>query len=409
MRRLIASFGISFAIVALVVSAGAQSPAPAPTPGQAAPAKKKGIQALEHPILQIGATAPDFSLPGTDGKIHKLSEFASAKILGVVFESNHCPTSQLYEARVKKLYDDYKSKGLRFVTINPNNPKSVQYAEMGYTDMNDSLPEMKVRAAFRGLEWPYLYDGETQSVSQKYGVVATPHIYLFDQNRKLVYQGRLDDAQNETLVKSHDARNALEEIVAGKPVTVPNTNAFGCTTKWMSKSSGVDQEMDRIKATPVTLTMATADDVKKARANATEKPTLLYIWSSNAASTSQFPGLMATYWMYHRERGFDITTINTDPMAGMDAALATLKKEYMAGPNLHFTGGHAALQAALGVNWRAGAPLMLVIAPGGKIVYQKEGQGDIIQARRHVLVNMPDTRGYVGSQAYWAAAVAAKK
>jgi thiol-disulfide isomerase/thioredoxin len=408
MRRLIASLGISAAIVALVVSAGAQTPAPAP--GQAAPAKKKGIQPLAYPILPIGSQAPDFALPGTDGKTHRLSEFSSAKILGVVFESNHCPTSQLYEGRIKKLYDDYKSKGLQFVTINPNNPKSVRYDEMGYTDMNDSLPEMKLRAAFRGIQWPYLYDGETQAISMKYGVVATPHIYLFDQSRKLVYQGRIDDAQNETLVKTQDARNALDAMVAGRPVPVAETPAFGCTTKWLSKSNTVEQEMDRIKAAPVTLNMVTADDVKKARANATDKPTLLYIWSSgNAASVNQFPGLMATHYMYNRERGFSVVTISTDPHAKMDAALAVLKKEYMAGPNMHFMGDHAALQSALGVNFRAGAPLMLVIAPGGKIAYQKEGQADIIQARRHILVNMPDKTAYVGSQAYWTAAVAAKK
>jgi thioredoxin-related protein len=406
MRRLIASFGIAAAVLALTVSSGAQGQAPAATP---APAKKKGIEPPAYPPLATGAQAPDFALPGIDGKTHRLSGFANAKYLAVMFESNHCPTSQLYEERVKKLHDEYKSKGLAFVTINPNNPKSVQYQEMGYTDMNDSFEEMKLRAAFRGLSWPYLYDGETQAVSMKYGVVATPHIFLFDQSRKLVYQGRLDDNQNETLVKTQDARNAIEAMLAGKPAPVAATNAFGCTTKWLSKASGVEQEMDRMKAAPVTLNMATADDIKKARANATEKPTLIYVWNSNAAATRQLPGVMATYWMYHRERGFEMTTINTDPMAGMDAALATLKKELIPAQNLHFTGGHAALQTALGVNWRAGQPLMLVIAPGGKIVYQKDGQGDIIQARRNILVNMPDTRGYVGSQAYWTAAVASGK
>ncbi len=96
-------------------------------------------------------------------------------------------------------------------------------------------------------------------------------------------------------------------------------------------------------------------------------------------------------------------------MSGMDAALNVLKKEYIAGQNLHFMGDHAALQSALGVNFKAGSPLMLVIAPGGKIAYQKEGAADIIQARRHILVNMPDKSSYVGSQAYWTAAVAAKK
>ena len=121
------------------------------------PARGRGIQPnLEHPILAIGSQAPDFALPGVDGKTHKLSDYASAKILAVVFECNHCPVSQLYESRIEKLYHQYKNKGVAFVAINPNNPKSIRLNELGYTDVTDSLDEMKIRTAFRRIEWPYL-------------------------------------------------------------------------------------------------------------------------------------------------------------------------------------------------------------------------------------------------------------
>jgi len=392
-------------VFALASVAAIATPAFPAAQGQA---RGRGIQQdTEHPILAIGAPAPDFALPGIDGKTHRLSDYASAKILAIVFECNHCPTSQLYESRIEKLYDDYKDKGLTIVAINPNNPKSVRYDELGYTDVTDSLAEMKTRAAFRHFKWPYLYDGETQAVSTKFGVVATPHIYLFDQNRKLQYQGRIDDNQREDLVKSQDARTALDAMIAGKPVPVATTGAFGCTTKWLSKASGVEEEMTKIQATPVTLNAATAEDVKKMRGpNGTDKPMLLYVWSTNCAvCVSQFPDLMATYWMYHKERGFNIATISTDAAAQKDAALAVLKKNYMAGPNSQFTGDHAALQSALGVTWKQGAPLTLLLAPDGKILWQKEGKVDIVQARRTILVNFPDTRGYVGQQAYWTAAV----
>src|SRR6476620_8810277 len=233
-----------------------------------APARGRGIQPnLEHPILSIGSPAPDVALPGVDGKIHKLSDYASAKILAIVFECNHCPVSQLYESRIEKLYRDYKNKGVAFVAINPNNPKSIRLNELGYTDVTDSLDEMKIRTAFRHIEWPYLYDGETQGVSIKFGVVATPHIYLFDQARKLQYQGRIDDNQREELVKSEDARNALEAMLAGKPVPVTDTKAFGCTTKWMSKATGVEEEWAKIQAEPVNVEAVSADDLKKLRAN----------------------------------------------------------------------------------------------------------------------------------------------
>src|SRR6516164_9728032 len=133
-------------------------------------AQNRGIQPdRDHPILAIGSPAPDFALPGVDGKIHRLSDYAAAKILAVVFESNHCPTSQLYEGRIEKLHEDYQGKGVAFVAINPNNPGAIRLDELGYTDVTDSLAEMKIRAAYRHIKWPYLYDGDTQAVSIKYG------------------------------------------------------------------------------------------------------------------------------------------------------------------------------------------------------------------------------------------------
>ena len=376
-----------------------------------APARGRGIQPnLEHPILAIGSQAPDFALPGVDGKIHKLSEYASAKILAVVFECNHCPVSQLYESRIEKLYHEYKNKGVAFVAINPNNPKSIRLNELGYTDVTDSLDEMKIRTAFRRIEWPYLYDGETQGVSIKFGVVATPHIYLFDQARKLQYQGRIDDNQREELVKTEDARNALEAMLAGKPVPVTDTNAFGCTTKWMSKATGVEEEWAKIQAEPVTVDMVGPEDLKKLRANAGGKVLLVNFWSTGCtACESQFVDFETTYRMY-RLRAFDFVTIATDSPDKAPAVLAFLKKQYASSPNKQFASTDvAALQAAWGAKWKIGTPFTMVIGTDGKVLYQKEGKVDILDVRRTILVAMPDTKSYIGQQAYWQAAVADKK
>ena len=114
----------------------------------------------------------------------------------------------------------------------------------------------------------------------KFGAVATPHIFIFDQQRKLQYQGRIDDNQREELVKTQDARNALDALLAGRPVPVSETTAFGCTTKWLSKASGVEQEWARIQAEPVTVDMVGVDDLKKLRVNATDKVRVVYFWST---------------------------------------------------------------------------------------------------------------------------------
>jgi len=371
------------------------------------PARGRGIQSnLEHPILAIGSPAPDFALPGVDGKIHKLSDYASAKILAVVFECNHCPVSQLYESRIEKLYREYRNKGVAFVAINPNNPKSIRLNELGYTDVTDSLEEMKIRKAFRRIDWPYLYDGETQGVSIKFGVVATPHIYLFDQARKLQYQGRVDDNQREDLVKAQDARNALEAMLAGKPVPVTDTNAFGCTTKWMSKASGVEEEWAKIQAEPVTVDMVSADDLKKLRANQTGKVLLVNFWSTNCAlCASQFFDLETTYRMY-RLRAFDFVTVSTDAPDRAQEVLAFLKKQYASSPNKQFASADVAgLQAGWGARWKPGTPYTAVIGTDGKLLYEKEGKIDILDVRRTILANMPDTKSYIGQQAYWQQAV----
>ena len=252
----------------------------------------------------------------------------AARRIAIVFESNHCPVSQLYEGRIEKLYADYKNKGVTLVAINPNNPKTVRLDELGYTDVTDSLPEMKLRAQFRGIDWPYLYDGDTQGVSMKFGAVATPHIFIFDEQRKLRYQGRIDDNQREELVKTQDARNALDAVLAGKPVPVAETRAFGCTTKWLSKASGVEQEWARIQAEPVNVEMVDAAALKELRANNTEKVMLIHFWSTGCAlCTSEFFDLETTYRMF-RKRAFNLVTVSTNGPADAAAVLGFLKKEY---------------------------------------------------------------------------------
>jgi peroxiredoxin len=413
-RRLVSSSGLSsggrrvtlMVITAVVLAAfpigTSRAEAQAPAQGGG-----RGIQAMtDHPVLPIGSPLPDFTLPGVDGKTHKAGDYAAAKILAIVFESNHCPVSQLYEGRIEKLNEDYRRKGVTLVAINPNNPKTVRLDELGYTDVTDSLPEMKLRARLRGIDWPYLYDGDTQAISTRFGAVATPHIFIFDQQRKLRYQGRIDDNQREDQVKSHDARNAIDALLAGKPVPLAETKAFGCTTKWLSKASGVEQEWARIQAEPVTVDMVGADDLKKLRANPTDKVTVFYLWSTGCATCAgQFSDLETTFRMY-RKRAFNLVTISTNVPADAPAVLAALKKEYASSPNTQFaTTDRAGLQAAWGEKWNLDAPLTMVIAPAGNVLYRKEGKIDILELRRIVLANMPDTGGYIGSKAYWMKAI----
>ena len=244
-------------------------------------------------------------------------------------ESNHCPASIGYEGRIKQLYEDYKSKGMQLVAINPNNASAVRLNELGYTDMTDSLPEMKVRAAYRHIEWPYLYDGETQSVAIKFGASATPHLFIFDQDRKLRYEGHIDDSLRESNVKATDARNAIEALLAGQPVPVASTRAFGCSTKWLSKAGDVQAEWTKIQAEPVKVDPAGADDLKKLRANAsTGKVVVVSFWSTKCKDClDDFKAMETTNWMY-RGRDFSFVTVSTDRPSDSATVLKILQDQH---------------------------------------------------------------------------------
>src|SRR5208282_2955985 len=128
-------------------------------------------------------------------------------------------------------------RGVAVVAIQPNDPKAIRIDELDSSDISDTLDEMKIRVAYKDLHYPYLYDGETQAVSRAYGPQATPHVFVFDPARRLRYEGRMDDSYRAEDVKSQDARNAIDAVLAGKAVAVTHTGVFGCSTKWKEKEA----------------------------------------------------------------------------------------------------------------------------------------------------------------------------
>lgn len=167
--------------------------------------------------------AIDFDLPGVDGKVHSLSELKDKKAVIVIFSCNHCPYVQAYEDRISEIQKDYASQGAQVVAINSNDDQN--YPE-------DNFENMKKRAKEKGFNFLYLRD-QTQKVAQSYSATHTPHIFLFDQNRDLRYTGKIDDNwQNSKKVSKRYLREALDAVLAGKPVSEPETFAIGCTIKW---------------------------------------------------------------------------------------------------------------------------------------------------------------------------------
>jgi thiol-disulfide isomerase/thioredoxin len=357
----------------------------------------------DHPGLQIGASAPDFNLPGVDGKAHRLSDYASAKVLAVVFTCDSCPVSLLYEGRLQKLYRDYRNKGVALVAINPNNP-SIRLEERSYTDVGESLDDMKIRAEFRHFGYSYLFDGETQVVAAKFGPVAVPSIFVFDLDRKLRYSGRIDDSVEESLVQSPDARNAIDALLGGQPVPSATTAPNGCPPKWKSLASGVTAELAEIEAEPVKLALAGAADLTKLRANPTGKLLLVNFWATWCGPcVSEFPDLLETYRMY-RSRDFAFVTVSEDDPTGRAGVLKFLQQQHASSTNFLFaTSDISGLQEAFDHNMGAAVPFTVVIAPNGDVVYQEVGEVTLLDLRRAILENLPEPKDYPGQQAYWSA------
>jgi peroxiredoxin len=332
----------------------------------------------DHPTLAIGAPAPDFSLPGVDGKTYSLQSFNDAKVLVVVFMCNHCPTSQAYEKRIINLTSEYAGRGVRVVAISPNAPSALRIDELGYSDVGDSFDDMKVRAKNAGYNFPYLYDGETESASKLYGPVATPHVFIFDSRRVLRYNGRFDDTENPAKTPNNrDARNAIEALLNNRQPAVTVTPTFGCSIKWIEKSNWTRKAAINWANEPVSLDTIGLAGLSTLLKNPTNKLRLVSLWATWCVPcVEEFPELVTLNRTY-RDRGFEVVSISTDDSAARGKALAFLQKQQASSPNYIFTGDDKyKLISAIDPRWQGALPYSVLIEPGGKVVYAHQGAID---------------------------------
>ncbi len=335
--------------------------------------------------LEIGQPAPHFELPGVDGKAHRLEDFDDAPVLVLVFTANHCPTAQAYEERLLKLHRDYRKRGVALVAISGNDPLAVRLDELGYTDVGDSLEDMKSRAKLRQFEFPYLYDGETQKMTRTCGALATPHVFIFDEHRKLRYQGRIDDSDVGT-VRSHDTRNAIDALLAGKPVPVERTRVFGCSTKWAEKRATVGASLKLWDKETAELRPIDDHGVKILAQNNTDDLLLVNVWATWCGPCVYELEHLVTIHRMCRKRRFKVVTISMDSTHDEDRALAMLREKHASTTNYRFTSEERDLLAeALDKQWQGPLPYTVLIAPGGEVVYRVNGPFDPATLKREIV------------------------
>ncbi len=176
--------------------------------------------------LQLSEQAPDFKLPATDGSTYQLSDFDDAEVLAIFFTCNHCPYVIGSDEVTRQTAEKFAPQGVKFIGINSNSKNT--YSEDDFHHMLARMDEYK-------FPWLYLRD-ESQEIAKAYGALRTPHFFVFDKERKLIYTGRsVDNPRQASKITTNDLERAMEEYLAGKPISVPLTNPIGCNVKWEGK------------------------------------------------------------------------------------------------------------------------------------------------------------------------------
>lgn len=372
-------FKFSLCVLSLVLAVGGQ--------GLAQQMKPPGFNELA-----IGDQAPAFKLMGINDEYWTLENFKESEILVVYFTSNHCPVCHAHDPRLVKLVEELKGKSVAVVAINPNSGDGLRVDELGYSKYDDSFEDMKPYAKDEGFTFPYLYDGDTQKTAKAYGCMATPHVFVFDAERKLQYRGRLDNSRypDPKTVKTQDARKAIMEMLAGKPVSTPITKPFGCSTKWREKIEKVAEDNKNWDEAEVTLDEIDAKGLAALVKNDTKKYRLFNVWSTTCLPCMQeFPGLISVSRRMGL-RDFELITLSTDLPSQRDRALKFLDKQRAALPkrlapslkeegrtsnNYLYTGSDVdEFIDTLDPKWDGPQPHTVLVAPGGKIVFRHNGK-----------------------------------
>lgn len=344
------------------------------------------VEEQKHETLAIGASAPGFTLPDINGNMVRLSDFSDAKVLVVVFTCVHCPTAQAYEDRLIQFTGDYKNKGVRVVAIMPNSNLGLSPEELGYTEYDDSFENMKRRAEDKNFNFPFLYDGDDHHVSVKYGPTTTPHVFVFDQDRKLQYVGNIDQNEKPGTGHGENLRAATDAILAGKAVGNPVTKSFGCSIKWAWKAGSAARMDKNWQGKPVGLQEIDIAGIQDLMKNDSKKLRLINVWATWCGPcVVEYPEMVELQRIYGG-RDFEFISISADKISNKENVHEFLKKSYSALTNYIYSDGDKyKLIEAVDPEWSGALPYTILIEPGGKTVWKYQGEVDLSELKKSIV------------------------
>lgn len=358
--------------------------------------------------LEIGAAAPAFKLPGVDDKNYSLADFKGSDYLVIIFTCNHCPDARASWGRINEFAKNYADKGVQVVAVSTNSPKALMAWENGYSVFGDSFPEMKLEAAERKLVFPYLYDGDKQEAGLAYGARATPHVFIFGPERKLLYQGHFDNGhRNPGPASKNTVRDNIDTLLSGGEIREKTTRVFGCSTKWAYKQEWAQKTIKAWAALPVTVDPLDVSSVKSLFENKTKRVRVITIWKTDSNLNSEnFPKLIDTYRRYQR-RPFEMITLGFDDtddgvkvqkvLTEHHLPLSPETQKYMKEGrntnNYHLKSSDSkALAGMLEKDEDIAIPSTVVIAPEGEIIHRQEGNLNAVELRRAIVEGLENIK-----------------
>jgi thiol-disulfide isomerase/thioredoxin len=245
---------------------------------------------------------------------------------------------------------------------------------------------MKLRAREKSFNFPYLYDGDSQEVSKRYGPTATPHVFVFDDQRRLRYRGRIDDSENGRNITSNDLTDALDALLDGKEVSTQVTRPFGCSIKWADKRESVKKALEKWASEEVSLESVDAQGLKEIASNESDKLRLINLWATWCGPCIvEFPELIDINRMY-RNRPFEFISISADDPEQHEEVLSFLKNCQASSRNLIFNSLHRdSLIDSIDPEWSGALPHTMLIKPGGEVLFRHTGEVDILELKRAIV------------------------